>query len=355
MKKLLIFSHEYPPCLGGAGSVAHTLREGICASNEYEVTVLTSSRTPSSSSQKIVSVWQSQRLWPFIYSFWLFLNASKFDVIIANDPAAIFAVGKYLPKRLLSKVICFIHGEEKYLVSSSLPLKIFGFKPAFLRAMQHAKKVVFVSAYIEQLYVDLYGISLPDIKRSVIHSGVSSKQFYPVHEINNTKPLYLTVSRLESLKGFDTMLDSFTLLSKKGHDFNWVIAGDGSYFDTFKKKVSSSLICNNVTLLGKVGRSQLSPLYQKANYYISLSELKESYGLSFLEAAFSGVTPIGYNRCGTKEAFQYIHGGYLIDSYKNPNGIAAELHQIMESSQKENTVTCERTVEQFCLEVADEL
>ena len=351
MKKLLIFSHEYPPCLGGAGSVAQTLRDGIYSLNEYEVTVLTSSRTVRSNAQRIVAIPQSKRLWPFIYFFWLSLNASRYDVIIANDPAAIFTVGKYLPKRLLSRVICFIHGEEKYLASSSLPLKLIRFKSAFLRAMQYGQKIVFVSAYIEQLYAELYGIRLPPSKRRVIHSGVSSEQFYPGSKLKNSKPLYLTVSRLESLKGFDTMLESLIILSQKGKEFNWVIAGDGNYLAQFQEKVRASPICNNITILGRVDRSQLSQLYQKAHYYISLSELKESYGLSFLEAAFSGVTPIGYNRCGTKEAFQYIDGGYLIESYKKPNDIASELHTIM--ANKDKIVTCERTIEKFCLEVLE--
>ncbi len=356
VRRVLIFSHEYPPCLGGAGTVATTLKEGIGTYDEYEVVVLTSSRTENSKNESVVSVPFSRRLWPFIYFFWLLLNARKFDVIIANDPAAIYTVGKFFPKSYLSNVICFIHGEEKFLTSQSLILRLMGFKGAFNRALSHAKKVIFVSSYIESRYRKLYGIQLPSSKKRIIHSGVSSTQFVKNITVNPLTPYtFLTVSRIEALKGFDVMLNAFLHLREKGFDIKWLIAGQGGYYRDFKRKVEESNLSGNVTFYGRVERTELSRLFNMTNYYLSLSELNESYGLSYLEAASFGVTPVGYNRCGTKEAFQYIQGGYLIESYKNPLGVACELEKIIASFQSNSIVRCERTVEQFCLEVIDEL
>lgn len=355
MKKVLIFSHEYPPHLGGAGSVAQTLKYGL-ESKGYDVTVLTSSRSKSSPEKRVVSINYSKKFWPFAYAIWLIFNARKYDVIIANDSVAIYSVSRFLSKEIIEKTICFIHGEEKFILSKKTSLRLMNFKSLYKKTLFLSKKTIFVSRYIEKKYKDLYSIALDSSKRNVIHSGVKMKPKKRTLNLNFSEPKsFLTVSRIVQSKGFDTMLDVFIDLKKKGFDFYWCIAGSGEYLSDFKIRVKESCISENVSFLGQIDRSLLSDVYSSASYYISLSELNESYGLSFLEAASLGCIPIGYDRCGTKEAFEYIDGGLLVKSFLMPEKISSEILFFINNLSSFHQVGCNRKISDFIDAVCEEI
>lgn len=344
MKNILVFSHEYPPCLGGAGSVAQLLYQSLLKDDKNNITILTSNRSKSLKSKNIITSIFPSQLWIIAYLPWLLLNIRKYDLIICNDPAAIYNAGLFFSKKILKKTVCFIHGEEKYLKSNDKFIKIIKFKKFFYRALFLSKKTFFVSNYIKKFYIDNYSISIPDEKSVVLHSGISDS-FISLSENQSDSICYsdfLTVSRVEKLKGFDFMLMIFCELFDRGNDFTWVIAGDGSYLNEFKEKVSLSPIIDNVVFLGKVSHDEIAKTYLSSKFYISLSELNESYGLSFLEAAYCGCIPIGYDRCGTKEAFSYISNGYLIKSFKNKEDAVNLLNDLIQSEEY-NRGSCSRT------------
>lgn len=344
MKNILIFSHEYPPCLGGAGSVAGLLYKALSKDDKNNITILTSNRSKSIKSKNIVTSIFPAKLWIIAYLPWLLLNIRKYDLIICNDPAAIYNAGLFFSRRILKKTVCFIHGEEKYLNSNSKLIKLIKFNKFFSRALYLSRKTFFVSNYIKKFYIENYSISISNEKSVVLHSGIS-EDFTSTTEIqsnfsNNNN--FLTVSRVEKLKGFDFMLMVFCDLFNRGNNFNWVIAGDGSYLNDFKEKVRNSPISNNVIFLGKVSHEKIAEAYFSSKYYISLSELNESYGLSFLEAAYCGCIPIAYSRCGTKEAYNYISNGYLLKSFKNKDEAVSLLNHLINSDEYKRG-KCSRT------------
>ncbi|OCH28675.1 hypothetical protein A6E12_09295 [Aliivibrio fischeri] len=351
MKNILIFSHEFPPCLGGAGSVAELLYQSLSKDNENIVTILTSKRSKGVNKNNIITSSFPTKFWILAYLPWLLFNLRKYDLIICNDPVAIYNAGFFFPKRILEKTVCFIHGEEKYLNSNNVIINLIRFKKFFYRGLFLSGKVIFVSDYIRSFYDKNYEINLPIDKNIVLHSGISD-DFSSLSKdklkssIGNT---FLTVSRIEKMKGFDFMLSVFCELDKRHTDFNWVIAGDGSYINDLIIKVNSSSIKNKVTFLGKVPRNEIAQYYLSSKYYISLSELNESYGLSFLEAAYCGCIPIGYNRCGTKEAFNYISNGHLIESFKNKLEVVDLLSDLLSCDKYKNT-NCLRTELDFIKE-----
>ncbi|QQA77467.1 glycosyltransferase family 4 protein [Pectobacterium parmentieri] len=334
MKNILLFSHEYSPCLGGAGSVASIIKKGLETefSSNCSVTLLTSSRSKNSSEKSIKAAFLTHKLWPVNYIPFLF-NISKFDCVICNDPASIYNAGRYFSQEMLSRTICIIHGEEKYLSSSSLPLKLMKFSLFFRKALFDCKQVIFVSQYIKEQYIKIYEIEIPEDKCTVIHSGISdlSKPLYcsPPQDVIK----FLTVSRVEKGKGFDTMLAIFNIILESKKEIRWEIIGDGSYLEDFKYIVSKSKMKNNVFFHGAIERGELSEHYSSSHFYISLSELNESYGLSYLEASSCGTFPIGYNRCGTSEAFKYIENGLLLDEYKDPVKAAIKILNLIKDGE----------------------
>ncbi len=347
--KVLLFSHEYPPCIGGAGSVAESIFTSFKRKN-INITLLTSSRTNEDKNNFIFTERMNHKLWFISYASWLKKHISQFDLIICNDPAAIYNAGKYFPEDILAKTVCLIHGEEKYLNKKYFIINKLKFSNYFKKAINMAKKIIFVSEYIKDRYAELYNIKLDDSKYRIIHSGVKDSFSCTKNILSKEKNTFLTVSRLEKAKGFDTMLQAFCKVKESGIDFKWYIAGNGSYYEDFAKIIKRSPINENIVLLGKIERSKLPEIYQKAYYYISLSELNESYGLSYLEAATCGTTPIGYNRCGTKEAFKYIDNGILIDNFKDKDKIGDVLCEILKISQTPIT-SCSRSESDFIEEL----
>lgn len=333
MKKILIFSHEYPPCLGGAGSIAELLMANFSKDKNVVVKVLTSSRTSNRDGGNIRIAPLSKKFWFLAYLPWLVFNAKKYDFIILNDPAAIYSAGSILPKSLLKKTICIIHGVEKHLCSKNLIIKTIMFSRFFKRAIYSAKYTVFVSAFIKEKYKELYDIDPENSK--IIHGGIrnhSKKNTSNCFEITGDSEKssgvikFLTVSRFVQTKGFDRMFALFKILNSMGLDFEWHIIGDGNYKNEFEDKIN--MFSDKIFLKGAVDRASLPDIYSKYDYYILLSDLEESFGLSYLEAAASGTIPIGYNRDGVKEAFEYIKYGVLLEAGRSDKQLAQELYSI---------------------------
>ncbi|WP_273844447.1 glycosyltransferase family 4 protein [Providencia rettgeri] len=328
--KILIFSHEYPPCLGGAGTIANFLHQNFSSDKDYDITLLTSERTPSDSNNKIYTSRLSKKFWFFAYIPWLFKNKKKFDIIILNDPAAIYAAGMVFSKKQLKKSICIIHGLEKHLKSSNFFIKLINFPYFFNLSLKNSKNVVFVSNFIKEKYEKEYDIN--PTNGVVIHGGINKNfSISKVEKFNTLKktPLkFITVSRIVNGKGYDRMLGIFEILYSMGLSFEWHIVGDGKYTETFKNNINNSIISDRITLLGKVPANNLPHLLSSYDLYILLSELEESFGLSYLEAAACGLIPIGYNSYGVKEAFKYIKVGHLLNSNDTNHILAEKIHAI---------------------------
>lgn len=331
MKRILIFSHEFPPCLGGAGTVADILRNCFTSQSIFNVKILTSSRTKSDNNRGIISIPFSKKLWFIAYIPWLLLNRNKFDIIICNDPAAIYCAGLIAGKNMFHKMICIVHGMEKHLDGDDNKAKLINFSYYFKKSLINSKKVCFVSSFIRHQYSDVYDINIGEERGCVIHTGVSSK--YKNHARQHIKSpasrkYFLTVSRFVRGKGFDKMLQVFLELKKLGVNYKWYIVGDGPYKSEFEKELERYHLKDAVSILGRFEREELPKIYSEVDYYILLSELEESFGLSYLEAAAAGATVIGYDSYGVKEAFQYIEKGLSLNPNLNSCEIAKEIQKI---------------------------
>ncbi|OAT51423.1 glycosyltransferase family 4 protein [Providencia heimbachae] len=346
--KVLVFSHEFPPCLGGAGTIANFLYQNFTDDKNFDVTVLTSKRSPSDSNNKIYTPKLSKKFWFFAYLPWLLINNKKFDIIILNDPAAIYTAGVILSKKQRKKSICIIHGVEKHLKPSNFFIKLINFPYFFKKSLKNSKKVVFVSNFIKKKYETEYNIT--PTNGIVIHGGVN-KIFRTLKEkrLNTLKksPLkFITVSRIVRGKGYDRMLAIFEILYTMGLSFEWHIVGDGNYRDSLEKNINNSIISDRVILLGKRPENKLPHLLSSYDLYILLSELEESFGLSYLEASACGLIPIGYDSYGIKEAFNYIKTGYLLNNNDDNYILAEKIYAIAKKTSLINNA-CFRFDESF--------
>lgn len=333
MKKILLFSHEYPPCLGGVGTIALSIVNYFNDKDGYTIKVITSSRSKPLDNNIIHSSKFSARLWFLSYYFEFKHLINDADYIICNDPAAIYTAGKCFSKQELAKTICLIHGEEKYLDNTSLFGRLINFPQVFSRALYNFSNVVFVSDYIRLLYRKKYQIDIPDTNDIVINPGVLNNNNTVIRSRTDVVR-FVSVSRLQEKKGFVHMLNVFKELHQRGVIFKWTIIGDGAFFSEFKALVNLSPISEYVEFLGAIPRAELSQYISNNDYCILLSELNESYGLSYLEGASYGLKSIGYNRCGVKEAFLHLENGLLVSEFKDINRNTTQIINFLNNSKK---------------------
>lgn len=358
MKKILIFSHEFPPALGGAGSVACNIaREAKRKS--YSVDILTLSfirKLKIPKTLKKVILW----MWPLAYAPYLFWNARKYDLIICNDGVSIFCAGLYLNKECLEKVVCIIHGVEPLLDTKNFKSKLIFFDKVYRFCFDKCRTVVFVSEFIMLRFEKYFSLEPYGHKLKVIHNGID-KAFFDCnlkggdfYKKDNICKL-LTVSRLVKGKGYDRVFDALQLLKEKNSfDFIWTIVGDGGYFDEFKRKVEKSILNKNIIFLGKKKHEDLPSIYVKHNIFILLTELEESFGLVYLEAAHCGCYVIGSCVGGVSEAFNYIQHGDLIPMNTNASQILEAIFKAELVSKNERLKNNVRDISSFFNELINE-
>lgn len=130
--------------------------------------------------------------------------------------------------------------------------------------------------------------------------------------MKKTKPWLLYFGRLETEKGFDTILDmlKYFLETKKALPFKIFIFGDGSL------KVPLLDISEQSEDIHYFGRRSLEEIWryrENCNYLLMPSRCLETFWLSALTACSWGLSVIGYTKGGQG---QFIHPQYNLNTIK---------------------------------------
>ena len=91
------------------------------------------------------------------------------------------------------------------------------------------------------------------------------------------------------------------------------IVGTGSLENRLRKLVKVYKLENKVNFFGHVSHNKILPHYQKLSIFVCPS-LRESFGVSVIEASASGLPVIANNIGGLKEVVQHKKTGYLLDT-----------------------------------------
>ncbi len=320
-KKILIFSHEFPPFGGGAGIVAYQYCKEL-QKQGYSVTLLTRNNTFSTELENInvIKVPHVPKLWFIPYFIQVRkIKLKEYDAIILNDIAAGFIAGKYFKDNILQKCIPILHGSEPENIYSqpSVLFKLMRFQYNYNNMLRNSKKIVAVSMYMKEKFLEETTFK-DDKKIKVIYSGLNDEFFVEkevdcksiYHNIN--KEIILSVSRIEKEKGFLDKYELFKKLLNIDDCFIWVIIGDGRFKSEFEEMVKKDRLQNSVIFKGKIPRDKLYKYYKCADVFWLLSQYKESFGLVYLEAQAYGCPAIGYSRFGVKEAIADKRSGFLV-------------------------------------------
>lgn len=317
--KILIVSKELPPDIGGAGVVAYN-NAAYLSKMGHEVVILTSKslkyKRTVTSDFKVVEV-DNQRLW-FVPFYRELKRYSGFDVFLFNDPHAIYIAGIFLTKNKIKKFICYLHGSEPELIykNQTLLKRIFLFRYFYHKAMQKSDRIIAVSHFMKEkifksnffekslrkkVLINYAGVNFDNVPKD--KPGVK----YTTETIN-----ILSVGRIIREKGYDKIAEVLGLVSKTV-DFKWTVVGDGEFLSELKLKCEKLNISDRVVFSGRIERDDLHKFYKKADLFVVLSRLEESFSLAHLEAQVYGLPAVGLNHSGMKECIINGQTGFLLE------------------------------------------
>lgn len=125
------------------------------------------------------------------------------------------------------------------------------------------------------------------------------------------KPVIISVGRLDKMKNYIRAIDACALL--KDLDFEYIILGGGSEYNTLKQHIGKKRLENKVKLLGF--QSDV-PRYLSQSDIFLLPSIWEGFGLSMVEAMACGLPVVVSNVPGVREIVgNNIKCGFLVDPH----------------------------------------
>jgi len=358
---ILLFSHEFPPMIGGAGTYTYELATGL-TNNGHKVNIIAGKVIDSSEELEIKRVlnekgiqisrynWRNKsRLW---FVFWAKIfnqyikNNTSFDLIIFANYTANIIGSKVFDKLNIPYRIVLHGGDVDYFFTQPrLKDHIMFSKTKMKNYFFKAQTVISVSNFLQNKLLN-YVPKLNNLK--IVYHGIDLRKFShktikkTKHELltelgfNRNKRIIFTASRLVKGKGQDTLIRVFTSINKKMKDVILVIAGYGPDMARLKEIVVKNNIIDKVVFLGGLTREDVQTYYALSDVFVMISRLSETFGIVFIEAMAVGTPVIGSDIGGIPEVINNEINGLTVDPY-NEEQIEKKIIKVLtdnEFSQK---------------------
>ncbi len=208
------------------------------------------------------------------------------------------------------------------------------------RALSHARKrfgakrifgaasgIVAISAWsgrlAEELIRDLNIRNPPPI--GVFDLGTDPLFFHPRRDTGalrarwgiGTDPLLVTVARLVPHKGQDVTLRAMAALTEEFPTLRYAIVGTGPDEGRLRALAAELKISDRTIFTGPITDDEIAEGYATSTIYVGLSRVEsvifaEGFGISFLEAAASGVPSIAGDSGGVRSAVRDGISGIIV-------------------------------------------
>ncbi|MAW21506.1 MAG: hypothetical protein CMD16_03825 [Flavobacteriales bacterium] len=174
------------------------------------------------------------------------------------------------------------------------------------------------------------GVDFSSFQNSKIISKEDMFFRYTSKRVNNLSSIFFSMGRLHEIKGFDVLIDAFSLYLNKDQAAKLIIAGGD---DGFRSKLESQIedlrVQESVFLIGEVSFDDKKVLLNNCDYF-TLASRFESFGIVIAEALscgkpiiLSNKTPwhdLEENKCGiladnNKSSFSYAFTRIVHEKY----------------------------------------
>jgi glycosyltransferase involved in cell wall biosynthesis len=332
--KILLLNSEFPPIGGGAGNAsANIARQLVARGHEVLVLTVRHANLPHEETWEGIRIVRVPALRKRLDRSGLLEQVSFILVgslwakrVLRIFPAQVVLAFFGIPAGLIAWLIRKLHNIP-YMISmrgGDVP----GFRPydfgtyhrlvaPFLRLIwKDAGSLVANSTGLRVLALKFDPIACIEM----IPNGVDLEAFTPVAR-DWSPPRLLSVGRLVYQKGLD--LTARALADLKHLDWEWVIAGDGSFRPELEKMCRELGIADRVKLVGWQSKPDLTRHYGQANLFVFPSR-HEGMPNAVLEAMSSGLPVIASRIAGNEELVLPDETGLLF-----PTESVADLHSAL--------------------------
>lgn len=223
-----------------------------------------------------------------------------------------------IPQGIITYLNYKIHKTPYILTSHGSDIFTFKWLNFFKKLIiRDAKTITVVSSKLKEEIVKNIDNSSEN-KIIILSMGVDKKLFNPKkyskeikNKYNIKGPLLLFVGRLSSEKGVKYLIKALPDITKRFPKIKLLIIGDGTLRSELEKLAERLKVKRNTIFLGAIPHHKLPQFYSTADIFIGPS-LREGFGLTFAEAAFSGCIPIGTKVGGIVDIIQDEKTGFLV-------------------------------------------
>lgn len=199
----------------------------------------------------------------------------------------------------------------------------------FRRRVLRRTPVIFaISGFTRDRLIEL---GAPASRVQVLPGGVSPEWFQEGRP--TLPPTLLTVARLDRNKGHDMVIRALPELP----EVRYVIVGPGPEGWPRLRSLAHQLgVGERVEYRGRVCDEQLRELYRQAAVLVmpsrEVSDNVEGFGLTFLEAAASGLPAVGGDSGGIRDAVIHERTGLLVDPHSS-QAVGQALRRLLDHPQ----------------------
>ncbi|MCD4696728.1 MAG: glycosyltransferase family 4 protein, partial [Bacteroidales bacterium] len=164
------------------------------------------------------------------------------------------------------------------------------------------------------------------------------------NETNTPKKYGFCLSRIDTNKGHDLLLNAFALVKDTIKNVDLVIGGGSpnpkprelGVFAKMDEIIEKNNMQNRVSKIGYVSDEMMGPLYQQSQLFV-LPSLFEPFGMTTQEAMACGKAVIASKFGGIRNVITHGKDGMLVDS-ANPQEFADALIKLLSDDDKRNAM-----------------
>jgi len=337
--KVLIYTHEFPPFLGGLATTSLKLARGISGSG-IETVVLAPSyggkdkEIDGKLGCRIIRVSGLGSKWikalPFgqillgLVSLMSALRAEKPDAVLFITEEA-EAAGGLVPDISFTPVV--------RVAGSGITTCFYGKKPTkrlmkypMRRLYKNAAGIVAVSRNTKGL---LESVGVPGDLITVIYNGVGGEMLSRApdagrisalrakHGIGGSAPVIITVARVLPRKGQDMVIRALSLVKKEFPNIVYVVVGEGRFRKRFGELAEESGVGGSVIFTGGISHEEIVDYLDMSDVFIMPSRewdnKVEGLPNALLEASARARPVIAGREGGSAEAVRDGVTGILVD------------------------------------------
>lgn len=221
--------------------------------------------------------------------------------------------------------LLYVNGSDLLREQGALsqPRKRFGAKKIFGAASGIVATSAWVGRLAEELVRDLDIRKAPPI--GAFDLGTDPIFFHPNRDTGALRarcgigadPLLVTVARLVPHKGHDVTLRAMAALTEEFPTLRYAIVGTGPDEDRLRALAAELKISDRTIFTGAISDDEIAEAYATSTIYIGLSRVEsvifaEGFGISFLEAAASGVPSVAGDSGGVRSAVRDGISGIIV-------------------------------------------